>query len=586
MTYGPRSFGSTILLVAALSACSGPATQSAPGTDTPSAGAQAITVQVQPPTVNVAVGEAMSFTANVYGTANSAVTWTVLEHGGGIVNTGGDYRAPSAAGTYHVIATSVADSSASSRATVTVAANPVAAQGGGGSSSAAGGGGSAGSGGAGGVASAGSGSASGGGSGATDSGGSATSSYSPNYYVDCSAGQNGDGSRGSPWNNLASMNAHAFAAADVIAIKTGTSCTNATYPGAINIRHSGSSENPIVYTSYDPGSYASPGTGARPVISAGNAGTHGSSVVNVVNVQGASYVTVDGLNLRSSKEYGVLMDSTASHLTVKNCEITDVSYGFELDGPNTTIAGNYVHDLNKMIVNTGQGGDYGAVCIGVQNSNMEIYNNQCIRCRAVSADYGHDGGCLELYESTSNVHFHHNWCQETMGMFEVAGSNVNDVVAYNVGYNIYGDLLGTIQAGSITNLVVENNTIVGVTGDDPQRNVAIWFATSADGAKATYRNNIITMYPGEYCATSGRAFSHDHNIFWNGHNGSCGDLALGPGDKATDPKFVSSSDMHLQSSSPAINAGAGSSGSIFSIDYDGQAVPAGAGTDIGAYEYQ
>jgi len=52
---------------------------------------------------------------------DQSVSWSVSEGAtGGTITTAGAYTAPAAAGTYHVVATSVADSSATATATVTV----------------------------------------------------------------------------------------------------------------------------------------------------------------------------------------------------------------------------------------------------------------------------------------------------------------------------------------------------------------------------------------------------------------------------------------------------------------------------------
>ncbi|GEM_PF-5642835 len=70
----------------------------------------------------------------------------------------------------------------------------------------------------------------------------------------------------------------------------------------------------------------------------------------------------------------------------------------------------------------------------------------------------------------------------------------------------------------------------------------------------------------------------DYNLYFGG-TGSTGDAHA----VMLDPRFVSSSDFHLQSSSPAINAGV----SVPSVlrDLDGKSRPQGSACDIGAYEY-
>src|SRR6266849_4633897 len=90
----------------------------------------AISVSIAPRTASVVAGGTQLFAASVTGTTagqSTAVTWSVQEVGGGTVDSSGYYVAPSSTGTYHVVATSVADSSKSAAATVTVTATPVIA---------------------------------------------------------------------------------------------------------------------------------------------------------------------------------------------------------------------------------------------------------------------------------------------------------------------------------------------------------------------------------------------------------------------------------------------------------------------------
>ena len=76
-----------------------------------------VSVTMSPTAASLQAGQQTQFTATVIGTNNTAVTWT---DSGGTVTNGGRYTAPSSAGTYTVKATSVADSSKSASAVVTV----------------------------------------------------------------------------------------------------------------------------------------------------------------------------------------------------------------------------------------------------------------------------------------------------------------------------------------------------------------------------------------------------------------------------------------------------------------------------------
>ncbi|HET8724175.1 MAG TPA: kelch repeat-containing protein [Anaeromyxobacteraceae bacterium] len=79
-----------------------------------------VVVTVDPPSASLVAGASMQFVAIVGGTSNTAVTWSVQESVGGTVSSTGSYVAPATAGTYHVVATSVADPTVSGSATVTV----------------------------------------------------------------------------------------------------------------------------------------------------------------------------------------------------------------------------------------------------------------------------------------------------------------------------------------------------------------------------------------------------------------------------------------------------------------------------------
>ncbi len=91
------------------------------GTSTGSVG-----ISLYSPSQTVQVDGTLQFTATVTGSSNTAVTWTVVPaSGGGTISSTGLYTAPSSPGTYQVVATSVADTSATARTSVTVTSGPV-----------------------------------------------------------------------------------------------------------------------------------------------------------------------------------------------------------------------------------------------------------------------------------------------------------------------------------------------------------------------------------------------------------------------------------------------------------------------------
>jgi hypothetical protein len=76
-----------------------------------------VSLTVSPNSASLRAGQQTQFTTTVSGTTNTAVTWTAS---GGTVTSGGQYTAPSSAGTYTVTATSVADATKFASAVVTV----------------------------------------------------------------------------------------------------------------------------------------------------------------------------------------------------------------------------------------------------------------------------------------------------------------------------------------------------------------------------------------------------------------------------------------------------------------------------------
>jgi hypothetical protein len=79
-----------------------------------------IQVTVAPHEVTLAAGATTEFVAAVAGTDDKRVTWSVPEPEGGSISAQGLYTAPGHAGSYHVVATSLADPLTSDQASVTV----------------------------------------------------------------------------------------------------------------------------------------------------------------------------------------------------------------------------------------------------------------------------------------------------------------------------------------------------------------------------------------------------------------------------------------------------------------------------------
>ena len=89
------------------------------------AGAAAVTVPMPQITIDPAVvtlrpDGTQTFAATVSGLTNTAANFTIQESAGGLINSAGLYSAPTAAGFYHVVATSIGETTVTASATVTV----------------------------------------------------------------------------------------------------------------------------------------------------------------------------------------------------------------------------------------------------------------------------------------------------------------------------------------------------------------------------------------------------------------------------------------------------------------------------------
>jgi hypothetical protein len=122
MNPGFHRIAMALTIAAALGAwgCGGSSTSS-PSPTPPSPSPSLISVTVKPNSVTVLRDATQAFTAKVTGTTNTAVAWSVEESSGGTIDSAGLYTPPqNGAGTFHVIATSRANSAASGVAAVTV----------------------------------------------------------------------------------------------------------------------------------------------------------------------------------------------------------------------------------------------------------------------------------------------------------------------------------------------------------------------------------------------------------------------------------------------------------------------------------
>lgn len=127
-----------------------------------------------------------------------------------------------------------------------------------------------------------------------------------------------------------------------------------------------------------------------------------------VKVDSASYrITLDKLVVANNKSFGILVEDSTS-VRIKRSEIKGNQIGIQFSraGQGSLITQNSIHDNNKMLINDSlPNNDRGANAIAFYKTTGTITAswNRIWGHRAVSTDYGYDGGAFEIYAASNIV---------------------------------------------------------------------------------------------------------------------------------------------------------------------------------------
>jgi Right handed beta helix region len=311
-----------------------------------------------------------------------------------------------------------------------------------------------------------------------------------------------------------------------------------------------------------------------------------------INLEGASYVVVDGFVVNDRTRAGIRA-VTASHVTVRNCSL---GYNGRW-GILTGFVDDFLAEDNEAHHSQAEHGIYVSnSCARPIVRRNHVHDNQANGLHFNGdASLGGDG-LIQNALVEGNV-IHGNGVGGGSGINMDGG--VNGVIRNNLLYDNHasGISLYQIDAGApATGNLIVNNTIL--TASDGR-----WCVNIADGSTGnTLRNNILWnahSFRGAITidAASLSGFSSDYNSVIDRMSDDGGDTVMtladwqGLGYDAH--SFVASpsahflvpgSDFHLLASSPAVDVGtlAGAP----STDLDGNPRPMGGGVDLGAYELQ
>jgi hypothetical protein len=255
--------------------------------------------------------------------------------------------------------------------------------------------------------------------------------------------------------------------------------------------------------------------------------------------------------------------SNADSAWVVGNNVYNTGHGIDIDGAARPV--RYCHILHNIVTNSGGGSshtNYGCALFLEDAFNAVVDGNLLYNSSAGDGIY-----VINYGVTSGNPPWH------TDGNIEYRTQDLNMVISNNV---IYGNGDAAIQASSVSGIMLYNNTISGKINMNCETGVTIY------SQRWVVKNNIFTGSNGSaWYAQNAVSFStstFSNNLYWN-VTAASGDTSL-----SADPKFVSTSDFHLQASSPAINAGYNLN-SIVPVDFEGVPRPQDTIYDIGAFEY-
>jgi parallel beta-helix repeat protein len=302
------------------------------------------------------------------------------------------------------------------------------------------------------------------------------SAHATDYYVDPSSSCANLGTYNDPWHDISDIpwTINYFQPGDVVYFRRGQQ-----YWGTLSINSSGREGAPITFMPY--------GDGAAPIIKYSPWHFTDPQIYNrvMIRLNQCNYVVIDGFEMSdysirdyerggtANVGYGVYIykgpGDGGSHNVIKNCTISRIGAGVNIDGGSYNTVTNCNISNLRMIINTSyqMWDDFGAVGIVVGGSNNTITHNQIHECWSNSYDYNLDGGAIEMYGEVSNNKILYNTASDNIGFMEFGsgwgGHALNNLVGYNLLVNnghVFWINSSSFFALDVRNLQFFNNNVV------------------------------------------------------------------------------------------------------------------------------
>jgi hypothetical protein len=409
------------------------------------------------------------------------------------------------------------------------------------------------------------------------------------YHLDSSGKTGGDGSIHRPWRSLESLSNVVLQPGDKVLFARGS-----RFVGAMAVKQSGTVAAPILISNY--------GSGKLPKF------TNPDSVRGNAIYVDRSHVIVDGLFFENCPGNPVATDihflgavflsTNATHCTVRNCEMARTPIGITVYGEHNLVTENYIHDDNAPIQP-----HWGPIGIVICGSHNEVSYNRIVNYAAPSAEYGHDGGAIEINDRSlpkEDILVHHNLSLRNQGFIEFVGRVKQD--NFQIHHNVCMDYQSFIGlTGPCTNFRIENNTVVRTLAHprDDSEDVVFW-SYFGGNTNINLLNNIFVYDCRRIEPVFSRGdFRHGYNLFYRTDETSIrkqpsptayerkylgGGAQLRQGDKIGNPLFANLAhyDFRLKAGSPAIGAGTNLG---YTVDFGGHRIPTNEAPDMGAFQH-
>ena len=422
------------------------------------------------------------------------------------------------------------------------------------------------------------------------------------YYVSTTGNDNNPGTLSSPFRTI-QKTMNIVNPGDTVLVRGGT------YNEKAMLKRSGTSSAWITFKNYPNELPIVDGTGITMSWGTGlvQLGDSSNAVPQV------SYIIFDGFKIQKAP-YNGIRTCFSNHIIIQNCQIYKTEHsGIHVDnGFNIPPWGNYDPDpkpsyiyIYNNYIGTGvnRGWDQEAISI-CRVEHFEVKYNRVIDtkkegiCSKQGCSYGviafNEVACPgpDIYLGAGVLYAHdfevyNNYCHGAGNSLSISMEQCGLGENYHIYNNIFASSVhgfSLIDENDVCSLATYNVSFINNVCD--VGNCAIKISPNI---KQTYmrnvvvRNNILKGASNAIFLGSNQPESElaiDHNLF-----ASVSDI-YGTDYVTGDPKWINSSagDYHLQSSSPAIDAG--SYIGAPSVDFDGYPRSQGTAIDIGVFEYR